>query len=780
MKDKLAGFIVKRRKAVLIFMVVLTTVVSLLMLGVHVNTDMTKYLPDGSSMKAGVELMEAEVPDAVSTHTLRVMVSGLDDEERASLTDKLGELEGVAAVTHAAGDAAYNQDDKALYVVAMDYDYRSVEQHSLESAIADLVASTYPQATTLIADDDANSSDIPLQTLVLALSLLFLILLAMCPSLLESLLVLVTIGCAVGINLGSNIVMGEVSSVTMCIAALLQLVLSMDYSIILMNRYRQELALENAPEGADRPSADQRDSAMRRAVTGAFSAITSSSLTTFVGLLALVFMSFKIGADLGIVLAKGVICSLVCVFTILPALILGCDRAIRATAKPTLHPERAMAGLARFSMRARYVTCVAFALLFAMAYIAQANTGVSYTLAKEDPIAQIFPRTSTVVLVYSNDDEDAVAAHIDEIEGAQGVEAVNAWGNTLGRAYSASELQQVMKEYGDQASDLGMDSSTINIVYSLYASGEDIDSMSKLALLKLYKADAPEDVCLTIPEFLGFVQEKLLPSKAFSTMADEKQKTAVDEMAAQIEDGEAKLRGEHASIMAVTFAGEAGSQEMFSFLDELDAWCVGNLKGEYHLVGDGPMAWEMSRGFHDELSLITLLTAGAIYLVVALTFRNLLIPALLVLIVQCGVYLTVLATGLQGYSIYYLALLIVQCILMGATVDYGILFTSNYRHARARMGVAPALESAYVRSIHTVMTSGLIIVLVCGAIAMFGSDPTIGQICQTLSLGAACTIALILVFLPGILATLDRWVAGKGRLRKDTEVVEGADIDRTE
>ena len=780
MKDKLAGFIVKRRKVVLAFMAVLTAVVSLLMLGVHVNTDMTKYLPDGSSMKAGVELMEAEVPDAVSTHTLRVMASGLSDEERDSLTGKLAELEGVGAVTHVAGDAAYNQDDKALYVVAMDYDYRSAEQRSLESAIADLVSSTYPQATTLIADDDANSSDIPLQTLVLALSLLFLILLAMCPSVLESLLFLVTIGCAVGINLGSNIVMGEVSSVTMCIAALLQLVLSMDYSIILMNRYRQELALENVPEGADRPSSDQRDAAMRRAVAGAFSAITSSSLTTFVGLLALVFMSFKIGADLGIVLAKGVICSLVCVFTILPALILGCDRAIRATAKPTLHPERAMAGLARFSMRARYVACVGFAILFAVAYIAQANTDVSYTLAKEDPIAQIFPRTSTVVLVYSNDDEDAVAAHIDEIEGAPGVEAVNAWGNTLGRAYNASELTQVMKEYGDQAGDLGMDSSTINIVYSLYASGEDIDSMSKLALLKLYKADAPEDVRLTIPEFLSFVQEKLLPSKAFSTMADEKQKTAVDEMAAQIQDGEAKLHGEHASIMAVTFAGEAGSQEMFSFLDGLDAWCSSNLKGEYHLVGDGPMAWEMSRGFHDELMLITLLTAGAIYLVVALTFRNLLIPALLVLIVQCGVYLTVLATGLQGYSIYYLALLIVQCILMGATVDYGILFTSNYRDARARMGVAPALESAYVRSIHTVMTSGLIIVLVCGAIAMFGSDPTIGQICQTLSLGAACTIALILVFLPGILATLDRWVAGKGRLCESAKSAEGTDTGRTE
>ena len=771
--QKIAAFIVKKRKLLLVVMFILAGACAALMPFVGVNTDMTKYLPDDSQMKIGMDHMNEAFPDAEQTYTIRVMFRGLDAREKLAIREQLAGIPNVDTVAYEPDSSDYNRDDATLYKLSTSYDYNSDEEAQIERDVAERFAD-YDIA---VRSDDTSSPSIPPIVFVLSLSILTVILLIACPSYFEPVLFLVTIGVAVLLNQGTNIFLGETSDVTASISAILQLALSMDYSIILMNRYRQELALENVPEGADRPSSDQRDAAMRRAVAGAFSAITSSSLTTFVGLLALVFMSFKIGADLGIVLAKGVICSLVCVFTILPALILGCDRAIRATAKPTLHPERAMAGLARFSMRARYVACVGFAILFAVAYIAQANTGVSYTLAKEDPIAQIFPRTSTVVLVYSNDDEDAVAAHIDEIESAPGVEAVNAWGNTLGRAYSASELTQVMQEYGDQAGDLGMDSSTINIVYSLYASGEDIDSMSKLALLKLYKADAPEDVRLTIPEFLSFVQEKLLPSKAFSTMADEKQKTAVDEMAAQIQDGEAKLHGEHASIMAVTFAGEAGSQEMFSFLDGLDAWCASNLKGEYHLVGDGPMAWEMSRGFHDELMLITLLTAGAIYLVVALTFRNLLIPALLVLIVQCGVYLTVLATGLQGYSIYYLALLIVQCILMGATVDYGILFTSNYRDARARMGVAPALESAYVRSIHTVMTSGLIIVLVCGAIAMFGSDPTIGQICQTLSLGAACTIALILVFLPGILAALDRWVAGKGRLCEGAEAVEEADSD---
>ncbi len=767
MRDRLAGIIVEKRRLVLAVMLALTCVAVLLIPGVRVNTDMTKYLPDGSSMSAGVALMEQELPQAASTHTLRVMASGLSDEERSALAAQLGGLEGVDAVTYVADDPLYNQGDQALFTVAMTWDYRSAEQHALEDSIEALIGSAYPQSEVVIADDDPNSSDIPFETLCIALGLLFAILLAMCPSWLEAVLFLLTIGCAVGINLGSNIVMGEVSSITMCIAALLQLVLSMDYSIILMNRYRQELAAEKVPEGQTRPAGPQRQAAMRRAVSGASSAIAASSLTTFVGLLALVFMSFKIGADLGVVLAKGVLCSLLCVFTVLPALILACDKAIRACEKPTLHPERLMGPLARLSFKARHAMCALFALAFVAAWLGQASAGVSYTLDKQDTITQVFERTSSVVVLYSNDDEQTVAARIDEIEQAPGVCAVNAWGNTLGRAWSASELAGLMEGYDTEGLDF--DASMVNAVYALYASGQDIDSMSKLALLKLTAGGAvDEDVRLTIPQFLSYVQDSLLPSETFATMASEEQRAAVQEMAAQVQAGQTKLRGENHSLMAVTFKGTAGSAEMFAFLDGLDAWCAQSLTGEYHLIGDGPMAWEMSHGFADELALITAITAAAIFCVVALTFRNLLIPAVLVLIVQCGVYLTVVATSLQGYSIYYLALIIVQCILMGATVDYGILFTSNYREARAQMGVPDALRLAYERSIHTVMTSGLIIVLVTGAVALFGSDPTIGQICQTISIGAACTILLILIFLPGILAACDRWVAGKGRL------VEGA------
>ena len=178
------------------------------------------------------------------------------------------------------------------------------------------------------------------------------------------------------------------------------------------------------------------------------------------------------------------------------------------------------------------------------------------------------------------------------------------------------------------------------------------------------------------------------------------------------------------------------------------------------------MVYEMENSFDSELLLITLLTAASIFLVVVFTFRSLVIPALLVLIVQCGVFITVTVVGLQGLEIYYLALLIVECILMGATIDYGILYTSYYREMRESMSVRDALIAAYRGSIHTVLTSGSIMVLVTAVVGKFFGNPTIEQICRTISIGAFSAIILILLFLPGMLALLDRWVLPRDLRRR--------------
>lgn len=160
--------------------------------------------------------------------------------------------------------------------------------------------------------------------------------------------------------------------------------------------------------------------------------------------------------------------------------------------------------------------------------------------------------------------------------------------------------------------------------------------------------------------------------------------------------------------------------------------CDEKLSGRHYLIGNSVMVNEMESGFSRELLLITLLTAVSVFIVAALTFRSLAVPAILVLIVQCGVFITVSALGAIGGSMYYLALLIVECILMGATIDYGILFTSYYRETRAALSVKEAIAAAYKGSIHTILTSGTIMVLITAVIGPLFGNPTIGQIVRTL------------------------------------------------
>ena len=173
------------------------------------------------------------------------------------------------------------------------------------------------------------------------------------------------------------------------------------------------------------------------------------------------------------------------------------------------------------------------------------------------------------------------------------------------------------------------------------------------------------------------------------------------------------------------------------------------------------MVHEMAGSFTREFFIVSLITAAAIFLVVLLTFRSAVIPLILVLLVQCGVYITITAMGWQGYDVFYLALLVVQGILMGATIDYAIVFSGYYRELRAEYGRLDALKGAYARSIHTIMTSGMILFVVTGVLGRFCKTPSIAQVCTTIALGTASTVLLILFVLPGLLTAFDKLIVRK-------------------
>ncbi len=499
MIKKLSNFIVNKRIVILVTMLILAVVSIICSQFVEINEDMTKYLPDDSNMKAGLDIMEEEFPEMETSNTIRVMFDDLTDAQKETVLDELSVITYVDSVDYDAQSSDYNKDNHTLFVLNMSCDYGSDEEEAIEASLE----SQFADYTMVWKTDDSGFPAIPMSLIVTALAILLAILFIMCGSWIEPLLFLVVIGVAVVINGGTNLILGSVASITNSISAILQLVLSMDYSIILMNRYRQEKELE--------PDSKQ---AMKNALASSFSSVASSSLTTVIGLIMLVFMSFKIGANLGIVLAKGVFISMVCVLTMLPGIILACDKLIQKTAKKSLHIPTNWA--AKFSHKMRYVMTGLFVLLFIGSYILQQQTGIAYTLAEEDAIADIFPKSNTVVMVYENQDEDKVNELIADLEKDENVKSVLGYGTILGKPYTSGELAEAL---GDMSEDISLNSGVIDMLYYDYYNNGKTGTM-------------------TAAEFLSFISDTVMNDETFSEYIDDDMKENV-EMLDKFADAEA-------------------------------------------------------------------------------------------------------------------------------------------------------------------------------------------------------------------------------------------------
>ncbi|MBR2789078.1 MAG: MMPL family transporter, partial [Eggerthellaceae bacterium] len=454
MLERLARIVVIRRRRFLIGALAITLICGFLALQVPINYDMTKYLPDSSSMKHGIDIMAEEFPEMATESSIRVMFDDLPPTERMTVFEALDAIPYVESVSYERDSDDFNKGNHTLFVVSVPYAYGSPEELAVEEAID----TGFAGYTMVWHNDDTTMPGLTLDAALIAVALLALILLLMCGSWIEPVLFLAVIGIAVVINLGTNIVMGEISGNSFQIGAILQLALSMDYSIILMSRYRQE-------RGVGERSVAECEGAMISAFRGAFSSITASSLTTVVGLLMLCFMSFKIGADIGIVLAKGVFFSMVCVLLLLPGIIVACDGVIARSAKKTLHVN--MDRVAGMECRLRWPLTAALVLLFVAVLILQSRTNIAYTLAKDDPVAEVFPADNMVLVVYDNADEGRIPALVEHLEADPMVKSVTAYATVLGKPYTVTELAKMLTSTG---ADLPIGEGILQMLYYDYFS----------------------------------------------------------------------------------------------------------------------------------------------------------------------------------------------------------------------------------------------------------------------------------------------------------------------
>ncbi|MBQ5378898.1 MAG: MMPL family transporter, partial [Paludibacteraceae bacterium] len=226
----------------------------------------------------------------------------------------------------------------------------------------------------------------------------------------------------------------------------------------------------------------------------------------------------------------------------------------------------------------------------------------------------------------------------------------------------------------------------------------------------------------------------------------------------QIQDGLGQLRKDNYSLLVVLSSLPAESPETYAFVDTLTMLADACMPHQHYYVGESVMYAEMRGGFDHEMNVVSLLTILSIFLIVALTFRSVIVPTILVVTVMSAVYVNVVVAGLVTGQMLYLAYLIVQAILMGATIDYGILFANYYRENRKKMLQVDAICAAYKGSIRTILTSGLIMVIGPGAMALFIDDLMISNIVGCLAVGAFVAILLTLTVVPAVLVALDKWV----------------------
>ena len=264
---------------------------------------------------------------------------------------------------------------------------------------------------------------------------------------------LANIGLAVAYNMGSNMFIGEISYVTQALAAVLQLAVTMDYSIFLYHRYSEE-----------RTRYDDHRDAMSVAVKAAFSSLSGSSLTTISGFLALCFMQFSLGLNIGIVMAKGVILGVLTVITVLPSMLLLLDNKIQKHTHKNFIPDTSK--LTAFIIKHRTATIVIFALLIIPAYYGQAHANVYYRIADSLPsatestiastkLSKDFNLSSMHVAVVDADLPSTTMNDIEaEIKKIEGVNSIISYNSILGAGipdfFIPENIHNMLKQDGKQ------------------------------------------------------------------------------------------------------------------------------------------------------------------------------------------------------------------------------------------------------------------------------------------------------------------------------------------
>ncbi|MGM0867288.1 MAG: efflux RND transporter permease subunit [Bacillota bacterium] len=436
----IASWIIKHKKAVLVAFILVTVLSTAAQFFVKVNYNMVDYLPDDAQSTQAMDIMGKEFTGAVPD--TRVMVTGVTIQEALDFKEKLEAIDGVTdvmwlddmvdlktplEVADKETVENYYKDKNALFSISV----ATGDEVRITDEIYELIGSD-----GAIAGDAANTASSQkmagsesMYAGMLLVPLIILILVVSTTSWVEPLFFLTAIGVSVLINLGTNIFLGEVSFVTQSVAPILQLAVSLDYAVFLLHSFSDYRKVTDDPEEA-----------MKLAMKKSFPAITASAATTFFGFIALTFMEFQIGSDLGLNLVKGIVLSFISVMVFLPALTLVFYKWMDKTKHKSFVPS--FTGIGNKVLKLKVPSLIFVFAILVPAFLGQTNTSFIYGTGEQPEntrvgsdfkkVEESFGETTPIVLLVPKGDTAKEKELVEDIESLDYVTGVMAYVNQVG------------------------------------------------------------------------------------------------------------------------------------------------------------------------------------------------------------------------------------------------------------------------------------------------------------------------------------------------------------
>ena len=735
---KIAAFIVDKRNLFFLIFSILVIFSLVSKNWVSVENALSAYLPETSETSKGLDLMEEEF---TTFGTTKVMVSNITYEEAETIVDQLEHEDYVGMVQFDNTTDHYN-DFSALFDVT--FRYSEDDDRALEAldSLKEFFKNYDAYFSTELGDQSAELIDQQMGVITIFVAIIVVaVLLFTTESFAEVPVLVITFLVSSALATGTNFMLGTISFVSDSVTIVLQLALSIDYAVIFLNRYKDELK-----------SNDVRNADII-ALSKAIPEITASSLTTIGGLLAMSFMQFGIGPDMAVVLIKAILFSLVVVFTLMPGLIILFAGLMEKTKHKNFVPKIPFVG--KFAYATHKIIPFVFVALIAVFFYFQSNTPYVYgysllstpTVSEQDEIDAMiddtFGTSNYVALIVPSGDYDKEAKLLEYLDTREEVKSSTGLANTEAMdgtmltekltSRQFAELIDVDKEIGD-------------LLYSAYAIND--ENYGRLI-------SGIGDYKVPFIDMFMFLYDEI--QDGYVTLDKDQQKT-VDDAYNKIVIAKEQLHGENYDRMLIYLNLPEEGDETFAFLDELHdiAKIYYGEDANILVAGESTSQYDLCKTFATDNLVVTIVSILAVLVVLLFTFKSVGMPVLLIIVIEGCIWINFGIPTIMNENIFFMGYLIVSSIQMGANIDYAIVVSSRYQEVKKIMPKKDAIIETMNFAFPTIITSGTMMVMAGILISQLTSEPCICGIGECLARGTIISIFTVLFVLPQILLLGDR------------------------